>query len=104
MKSRPRDQPFSFAPGDVARVRQVFDAAGFDEKSIAETCGVKSIAGLKDVPAELVFTRTASGSALHTFVRLFVLGVPCRNDDVRRAVAPMHVERWVQGGLLLPEG
>ena len=104
MAEHTRSRPFSLSGADLDQVRAAFQAAGFDEASVAQALGVKSVASLKDVPPELAWQRTSADTPLHVLVRLFVIGGPAELQSARRALAPASIERLVEGGLLQPRG
>lgn len=99
-----RSQPFSVAGEDVDHVRAAFGAAGFDEASVARAVGAKSIAQIKDVPAEVALSRVMGDSPLHVLIRLFVIGAPVPLAAARSALAPASIERLADGGLLKVRG
>lgn len=104
MHEHTRSHPFSLTAVEVQQVRAAFDAAGFDEPSVAAAVGVKGIASLKDVPPEVAWHNTSGGSPLHALVRLFVIGGPVEAEVARRALDPAPFERLLQGGLLESRG
>lgn len=104
MVEHTRSHPFSLSSVDIEQVRAALDAAGFDEVSVAQAVGVKSIASLKDVPPEIAWQRTAGDSPLNVLLRLFVIGAPAPVPAVRAALAPAPLERLIEGGLLQARG
>jgi methylase of polypeptide subunit release factors len=104
MSQHSRSRPFSLTSADLAKVREAFAAAGFDEARVAEACGAKTIAGLRDVPAELAWRRTSAETPLNTLIRLFVIGLGASPEAAKKALAPAPIERLVGGGLLRSKG
>jgi hypothetical protein len=82
------------------RVRDVLDAAGYDDGGILDALGGNELASLRTRRIPPLLRRTAGGSPVETLVRLFVLGVDVDDEAVRRAVAPMEPAGWVELGLL----
>ncbi len=101
---RPRHRPFAFADAEFAGAREAFDAAGFEERAVAEACGARGIPSLAEVPAETAALRASSDSALHVLIRLFVIGLPSPAAEIRHAIAPAALESWMAGGLLVARG
>ena len=98
-------QVFHFrSPADYARVRAVFQNAGYTDQQIVEVLGTEGLSflGVKRIPPLL--RRTAGGSPLETLVRLFILGASEPLETVRRALAPMTPAQWAELGLLEVDG
>ena len=104
MPAQSRHQPFALSRDELVRVREVFDLAGFDQRSVAETCGAAGISRLTEVTPQSASLRASSDSPLHVLIRLFVIGMACPAGLVRNVIAPASVETWITGGLLLPKG
>src|SRR5262245_39418079 len=97
--------PFDFPdPEDYARVRSVFERAGYTDEHISEALRTEGLTavGVKRLPPLL--RRTAGGTPLETLIRLFILGVTLEREVVQRALVPMDVEHWVDLGLLEAAG
>lgn len=91
-------------PEDVARVREVLDRAGFRDEGVWEILGVEALTELDVARLPLLLQRTAGGETLESLVRLFVVGLTVDAETAQRAVAPMTPQRWVELGLLEPNG
>ena len=85
-------------------MRDVLDAAGYDDRGILEVVGGDELGSLGARRVAPLLRRTSGGSPLETLARLFVLGVAAEGPAVRRAVAPMTPARWVDLGLLEVDG
>lgn len=90
---------------DVARrIREVFDAAGLSEAGVLKALGVRNIGEYAQLPPQVAMSRAAGGTPLHTFIRLFLMGLPVPSMDAEAAVKPMSLEEWISAGLMIPEG
>ncbi len=87
---------------DYARALEVLRNADFTESAISKAIGREEILRipLSDIPHAL--RKTRDPSPLNTLIRLFFLGFPVPVETARRALAPMPLESWVEGGLLGP--
>jgi SAM-dependent methyltransferase len=94
-----RTQPFQFDDGEIARLRTAFVNAGFTAEAIANACGVRSLAELKDVSSDVALQRTAQQTPLDVLVRLFVIGVAVP-APLATKVLGLPFDRLLKGGLL----
>lgn len=88
--------------GDYRRAREVLQAADFCEAAIGQDIGRSDIYRMPSSDVPHVLRRTREPSRLHTLIRLYFLGLPVPEDEVRSALAPVPLEVWVEGGLLAP--
>ena len=92
---------FSFQdPEDFRRLKGVFEAAGYTDAKILSTLGVKDLSAIQGDNMPLLLHRTGRGTPLDTFIRLFLIKVPCDIEAVRRAVRPMKIKTWTKVGLV----
>lgn len=91
-------------PEDITRVRDVLDQAGYRDENVSESLGVEALTELDVARLPLMLEATAGGEALESLVRLFVAGITVDAETAQRAVAPMTPGRWVELGLLEPDG
>ena len=82
--------------GDASALRDALQRAGFTQAAVEEVLDRRSE---RMVDAAVVTRRTATPSAFHTLVRLFVLNAVCDAEAVRAAVAPVAMEELVASGL-----
>ena len=89
-------------PDTVARIREVFNRAGYSETHILQLLEVEELLTFRQrwQVLPLYLWRTREETALHMLVRLFLLRQSASLSSVRQAVAPMAVESWVASGLL----
>lgn len=104
MSQQQRNNPFSLSERDVAGFREALRNAGFDESGLAKILGIRSAAGLKDLPAATAMRRTAGETAQETCIRLFVIGAACSPESAARALAPAGIGGLIEGGLLMKRG
>ncbi len=81
-------------------LRTVLSSAGFTPQGILDTIGVTDSASIRESDTLLLMRRTRGGNPLETLIRLFLMEMPVDAGDLRRAVAPMTVEEWVNMGLV----
>jgi len=86
------------------RVRSVLDAAGLNEAGVLKAFGVRSVGEYAQLPTQVAMSRASGGTPLHTFIRLFLMGLPVPVMDAEQAVKPMTLEEWAKAGLIIPEG
>ncbi|MBT9559891.1 MAG: methyltransferase [Myxococcales bacterium] len=105
--NRPRHAPLDLNPAFVSRVADVFAAVEYSEATIRDYLAPK----VELVPVEAMTTprfvhALSEDVALDVFLRLYAFGVTASEDAVRRAIAPMSIAEWVDGGLLAraPDG
>jgi hypothetical protein len=98
-----KNYPVSLAdPDKVSRIRELLDYAGYTEPRILQLLGVEELPTFRQrrQGLPLYLWRTREGTTLDTLVRLFLLRQPATLVAARRAVEPMHLEDWVEVGLL----
>jgi hypothetical protein len=83
---------------------EVLAKAGFTDVSILERLGIKDFPSLRGSDVPILLSRTDSGSALDTLIRLFLVMVPCELGDFREAIHPMSIEDWAAAGLIAMSG
>lgn len=88
-------------PGDAAALRDALQHAGFTQVAVEEVLDRRNE---RMVDAAVITRRTATPSAFHTLVRLFVLNAVCDAEAVRVAVAPVAVEELIAAGLCARDG
>lgn len=86
------------------RVREVLDSAGLTEAGVLEAFGVRHLGEYAQLPPQVAMNRVSAGTPLHTFIRLFLMGLSVPVSDAEQAVKPMSLDDWVNAGLLVPEG
>lgn len=89
---------------DLQRLRKVFEAAGYADSGILEVLRVKDYPSIRDRDIPLLLRCTNGGTALETFIRLFLIEVPVEAGVIRKAIQPMDLETWIDGGLVQIEG
>ena len=82
--------------GDYRRAREVLQAADFCEAAIGQDIGRSDIYRMPSSDVPHVLRRTREPSRLHTLIRLYFLGLPVPEDEVRSALAPVPLEVWVE--------
>src|SRR5438552_1390756 len=82
-------------PERCARLRRVFDAAGYTGPRICEVLRVPSLYALRDHGTLPLLHFTRGASPLDTLLRLFVIGVAVDLADARQAVEPTELEEWL---------
>lgn len=98
-------QPFTFRdPEDFARMRDLLKSSGFTDPGLLEAIGGGSIPATCGNNLSLLLERTGSGSALHTLVRLFLMGIPVEAGILQNVIRPMTLGAWRQAGLITGNG
>jgi len=88
---------------DYQRLRDLLGEAGFLDETVLDAIGISDLPALEsDHP--LLLDRTASGSSLHTLIRLFLMEMPVEADIFARAIRPMTPDSWQQAGLVRRHG
>ena len=96
---------FSFRdPADYQRLRDVFEAAGYNDSGILEAVGTEDARSIKASDVPLLLNRTNRGTPLDILIRLFLIEVPCDIGVVQRAIQPMELEKLAEGGLIAIRG
>lgn len=96
---------FSFQdPADYRRLREVFEAAGYEDSGILEAVGTEDARSIKASDVPLLLNRTNRGTPLDTLIRLFLIEVPCDAGVVQRAIQPIELEKLAEAGLVAIHG
>lgn len=95
---------FARRPGDVERVREAFQRAGFDAAGVQDVVGKDGFTFLSRDELAPVLRRTRGGSQLETLIRLFLCGVPVELDAAARALAPLAVAEWAAAEMVAVDG
>ena len=82
-------------------LREGFCRAGFSEKTVNEILEGRSD---RMIDRQCVLRRTAEGSAFHSLIRLFILGVGINEEEARVALAPAEVDLLIDSGLIERSG
>ncbi|MCW3096990.1 MAG: methyltransferase protein [Chthonomonadaceae bacterium] len=89
---------------DFRRMRDVLDAIGYTHTEVCAQLQTLDIQGASDARQDLWRRRARGDSPREILIRLFLLGLTGEEAEVRRALAPMTLEQWLQAGLLLRSG
>jgi methylase of polypeptide subunit release factors len=97
---------YSFLPAreGFARVREVFDRAGFTDEGVREALRSRDLLALKNKDLDHLLRGRDQHGPLATLIRLFLLGSYVDLRAVETALEPMKPEEWVQAGLLEADG
>jgi SAM-dependent methyltransferase len=95
-----RNRPFALPDQTIDQIAQSFEKANFTESGVVAALGIKGIPGLKDLSPEEAFRRTNDDTALHTFIRLFVIGASCSPKSLSKAFEDLAMDDLIKGGLL----
>jgi len=87
-------------PDDFRRLREVFEKAGYTDRSILDVLGVRDFPSLKGTDVPLLLRRTKEQSPLHTLIRLFLIETGCEADAVRDAFHPLAPETLIKAGIV----
>lgn len=91
-------------PDDFKRLRDVFEAARYTDAAILEALGVKDFPSIRGADVPLLLRRTNRGTPLDTFIRLFLIEVPCDLAAAEQAFRPMRLEKLIESGLIHVDG
>lgn len=91
-------------PDDFKRLRDVFEAARYTDAAVLEVLGVKDISSLRGEDVPLLLRRTNHSTPLDTFIRLFLIEVPCNIKAVQHAIHPMKLDKLAEAGLVDIDG
>ena len=96
--------PFNLDPSFITNVREILDKACFNENSILRR--LESTESIRVEPRALprLLRMTEEASPLDSLIRLFLLGVKVELADAEKAIQPMSLKTWLQGGLLKVQG
>ncbi|HQI81130.1 MAG TPA: methyltransferase [Deltaproteobacteria bacterium] len=87
----------------MAGIRKAFHRAGYTRTGILERLRARDFPSLRSSDIPILLHRTASGDALDTLIRLFLVEAPCDTDAVSEA-ASLPVLDWVEAGLVTVDG
>ncbi len=97
--------PFAAAdPADVAAVRDVLRASGFDGQTVADTVRVEGDAPPAARQLPLLLRLTSAGRPVDVLIRLFVVGTAVDREVAEAALAPTPLELWERLGLVGIDG
>ena len=90
-------------PDWIAQLRSALWAAGYRADRVGEVLGAQP-EHMQPDPAQAVLLDRglAAGSTLSTLIRLFILGLGAREDEVAAALAPLTVDHARRLGILEP--
>jgi protein-L-isoaspartate O-methyltransferase len=91
-------------PEQYLMLRDVLRQAGYTDANILGRIHISDFPSLRGEDLSMLLRRTEGGTPLDTFIRLFLLEVPCDPKVVSRAIAPMKLQDWVEAGLLQIRG
>lgn len=94
----------ALSTGKMALIREAFHAAGYTRSGILERLQAGDFPSLKGSDIPILMHRTASGDALDTLIRLFLVEQPCERDAVSAAAAPLDPAVWAEAGLVTLHG
>ena len=83
-------------------MRAALDEAGYTLDGIVKSLDVKDVGSLDRVPADMVAGRLGD-DPLDTLVKLLMLGDPVEPEHAERALRPLELEAWAEGGLIAAE-
>ncbi len=89
-------------PSAYAQVRDVLARADYTEQAILKTLRWDTLLSTPGVEMPPWLHRTRGLSPHETLLRLFHLEVAAPEEAVRRALAPMTLEDWIEAGLVAP--
>jgi len=91
-------------PEDFSRLRSALAAAEYTDAGVLGVLRVKDFPSIRERDLPLLLRCTDRGTPLDTLIRLFLIEVPVSEGEFRRAIHPMDLETWVEGGLVQTEG
>ncbi|MCU0571884.1 MAG: methyltransferase [Syntrophobacteraceae bacterium] len=86
--------------GDILKLRDALDRAGYRDSSILDLLGLKDFPSLRGTDLPLLLRRTGGGSPLETLVRIFLMEVPVSMDSLEAAVHPLEPGALLRSGLV----
>ena len=95
---------FSLGKDEARALVDVLHGTSFDDEHIASTLRSDDVRATGDRRLAVQRHRTNDGTALHTLIRLLVLGLSVDADAAREALAPMTIDRLLTCGLLIAGG
>jgi hypothetical protein len=104
----PRCGPDSFPmlnldPDFIRRVRDVLENADFTEKGIPAHLNSDEIIRVTPRDMPHLLRLTSEGAPLDTLIRLLGFGLKVDVDAAERALRPMTIQSWIDGGILRAE-
>jgi SAM-dependent methyltransferase len=84
----------------IGRFRRALERAGFTEQGVRDAMGMDPGSTRPPDDAQVYLRRMAEPSALHTLVKLFVLGVDVPATEAAAALAPLDLEEGSALGLI----
>ncbi len=97
--------PLSFPdPDDFERFRSVLEGAGYTDKGVVEALGVREFSSVRGDDLPLLLRCTSKGTPVDIFIRLFLMQVPVGCEALQRAIRPMKLDTWIDGGLVRVDG
>jgi methylase of polypeptide subunit release factors len=95
----PASTPLNLDREFAQRVRAVLDAAGFNSLGLIDRLG-PAAQHIEPLTVPMLCRRTAQLTPIDVFARVYVLGLAVDAEAVERAISPMTLDEWVEGGLL----
>lgn len=99
-----RRAPLSLEPHFIKGVRDALLSAGYEEETVLRYLDAEESITVSNRQMPRLLKMTNRGTPLDAFLRLFFFCVAVDFSLVRKAVAPMTVESWRDGGLLETDG
>lgn len=90
-------------PADYRRIRDVLDAAGYDDAGVSGVLGTNP-SNLTGKKLPVLLHRAGGGGPLEVLVRLFVLGTAVDATAAHGALAPLPPSWWADRGLVRIDG
>lgn len=91
-------------PDDYRRMKDLLEAAGYRQETILDVLGIGGFLPSPGQDLPILLKRTSNGRPIDTLIRLFLMEMPVRTDDLKPAVQPMTIDSWVKAGILHREG
>ena len=92
---------FTFSRSDgFRRLREVFDAAGYNNEGVAERLGIGDARSFTEQSMPRLLEATEDRTPLDVLIRLFLIGSELDTADVEKTVRPMGLQEWVEAGLI----
>ena len=89
---------------DYGRLTSILETAGYTDAGILEVLRVKDFPSIRERDIPLLLRCTNRGTALDTFIRLFLIEVPVDAAAVGKSIQPMELETWARAGLVRTNG
>jgi len=91
-------------PSAPRRAREAFDRAGYTLDAVTARLGPHAFNHLAAGERAPLVRATRGGDPLDVLVRLFLVGGPVDVVAARSVLAPLPLEGWVAGGLVVVDG